>query len=41
MVTDISGSMNATDVQPNRLEAAVGAAKTLTEKVPRRSGSAS
>ena len=34
MVTDISGSMNATDVQPNRLEAAVSAAKTLTEKVP-------
>ena len=34
MVTDISGSMNATDVQPNRLEAAVAAAKTLTEKVP-------
>ena len=34
MVTDVSGSMNATDVQPNRLEAAVAAAKTLTEKVP-------
>ena len=34
MVTDISGSMNATDVQPNRLDAAVSAAKTLTEKVP-------
>ena len=34
MVTDISGSMNATDVQPDRLEAAVAAAKTLTEKVP-------
>ena len=26
--------MNATDVQPDRLEAAVAAAKTLTEKVP-------
>ena len=34
MVTDISGSMNATDVQPDRLKAAVAAAKTLTEKVP-------
>jgi Ca-activated chloride channel family protein len=34
MVTDISGSMNATDVQPDRLSAAVSAAKTLTEKVP-------
>jgi Ca-activated chloride channel homolog len=34
MVTDISGSMNATDVQPDRLEAAVAAAKTLTNKVP-------
>ena len=34
MVTDVSGSMNATDVQPDRLEAAVAAAKTLTEKVP-------
>jgi uncharacterized protein YegL len=34
MVTDVSGSMNATDVQPNRLEAAIAAAKTLTEKVP-------
>ena len=34
MVTDISGSMNATDVQPDRLSAAVAAAKTLTEKVP-------
>ena len=34
MVTDISGSMNATDVQPDRLEAAVAAAKTLTQKVP-------
>ena len=34
MVTDISGSMNATDVQPNRIDAAVSAAKTLTQKVP-------
>jgi Ca-activated chloride channel family protein len=30
MVTDVSGSMNATDVQPDRLTAAVKAAKTLT-----------
>ena len=34
MVTDVSGSMNATDVQPDRLTAAVKAAKTLTEKLP-------
>ena len=34
MVTDISGSMNATDVQPDRLTAAVKAAKTLTDKLP-------
>ena len=34
MVTDISGSMNATDVHPDRLTAASDAAKTLTEKVP-------
>jgi Ca-activated chloride channel family protein len=34
MVTDVSGSMNATDVQPDRLTAAVQAAKTLTEKLP-------
>ena len=34
MVTDISGSMNATDVRPDRLTAAVDAAKTLTNKVP-------
>src|SRR3712207_8622705 len=32
MVTDISGSMNATDVQPDRLTAATDAAKTLTDK---------
>jgi len=34
MVTDVSGSMNATDVKPDRLAAAVAAAKTLTDKVP-------
>ena len=34
MVTDISGSMNATDVHPDRLTAAVEAAKTLTQRVP-------
>lgn len=34
MVTDISGSMNATDVSPDRLTAAVEAAKTLTGRVP-------
>ena len=34
MVTDISGSMNATDVQPDRITAAVDAAKTLANKVP-------
>jgi Ca-activated chloride channel homolog len=34
MVTDISGSMNATDVKPDRLSAAVKAAKTLTDKLP-------
>jgi len=34
MVTDISGSMNATDVRPDRITAAVDAAKTLTDKVP-------
>src|SRR4051812_15344400 len=34
MVTDISGSMNATDVHPDRLTAAVDAAKTLADKVP-------
>lgn len=34
MVTDISGSMNATDVKPDRLSAAIAAAKTLAEKVP-------
>jgi Ca-activated chloride channel family protein len=34
MVTDISGSMNATDVAPDRLSAAVNAAKALLDKVP-------
>jgi Ca-activated chloride channel family protein len=34
MVTDVSGSMNATDVKPDRLTAAVKAAKTLTDKLP-------
>ena len=34
MVTDISGSMNATDVEPNRITAAVNAAKRLTDKLP-------
>src|SRR3954470_17157991 len=34
MVTDVSGSMNATDVSPDRLSAAVKAAKTLTDKLP-------
>ena len=42
MVTDISGSMNATDVHPDRLTAAVDAAKTLTQQravdVPARPG---
>ena len=34
MVTDISGSMNANDVQPSRLAAAVKAANELTDKLP-------
>ena len=35
MVTDVSGSMNATDVSPNRLTAAVGAANKLADKLPK------
>ena len=34
MVTDISGSMNANDVQPDRLTAAVKAARRLTDELP-------
>jgi Ca-activated chloride channel family protein len=34
MVTDVSGSMEAPDVKPNRLSAAIKAAKTLTGKLP-------
>ena len=34
MVTDVSGSMNATDVEPNRITAAVSAANRLTDKLP-------
>jgi Ca-activated chloride channel family protein len=34
MVTDVSGSMNATDVEPNRITAAVRAANRLTEMLP-------
>jgi Ca-activated chloride channel family protein len=34
MVTDISGSMNANDVEPSRLAAAVKAANQLTDKLP-------
>ena len=34
MVTDISGSMNANDVEPDRLTAAVKAAHRLTDQLP-------
>lgn len=34
MVTDVSGSMRATDVDPDRLTAAVEAGKTLADKLP-------
>jgi Ca-activated chloride channel homolog len=34
MVTDVSGSMNATDVEPNRITAAVRAADQLADKLP-------
>ena len=34
MVTDVSGSMNANDVQPDRLTAAVNAARRLTDELP-------
>jgi Ca-activated chloride channel homolog len=34
MVTDISGSMNANDVEPDRLSAAVRSARALTDKLP-------
>jgi len=35
MVTDVSGSMNATDVEPNRLTAAVRSAKRLSDELPK------
>lgn len=36
LVTDASGSMEATDVQPSRLAAAVGSAQAFLDKVPAR-----
>ena len=34
MVIDVSGSMSATDVEPDRLSAAIKAGKTLADKLP-------
>jgi Ca-activated chloride channel family protein len=36
LLVDVSGSMNATDVQPSRLASAQQAAKTFAERVPRK-----
>ena len=35
LVTDVSGSMEATDVAPTRLDAAVRAARTLSDRLPK------
>jgi Ca-activated chloride channel family protein len=35
MVTDVSGSMNATDVEPNRLTAATRSAQRLSDELPK------
>lgn len=35
LVTDASGSMEATDVRPNRLSAAVGSAQSFLDRVPK------